>query len=337
MSESENRRAVETPQRDGAGAGKPEDHAAAARHQLLVVLAFAAIYLIWGSTYLAIRIAVESIPPFLLAGTRNLLAGAILFALLRARGVAAPTGSEWRHAAAAGVLMLGVGNGLVTWAEQTVPSNLAALLVAAVPIYTALLDWARPGGLRPQRAVMVGITVGFAGMLLLVLPEHGALATPRGLGVVAVLVSALGWTLGSLRARYGRGHPHSVMASAQTMLSGGAALFLVALVRGEPARLSVAALTAPSALAFTYLVLIGSLVAFSAFGWLVTRTSPALMSTTAYVNPVVAVILGWLLLDERLSARALAGAMLIIAAVITMTLGPGSLGRARRWVRARRV
>jgi drug/metabolite transporter (DMT)-like permease len=261
----------------------------------------------------------------------------ILFALLRARGVAAPTVDEWRHAAIAGLLMLGIGNGLVTWAEQTVPSNLTALLVAAVPIYTALLDWARPGGARPERAVLVGITVGFAGMVLLALPERGALAAPRGIGVVAVLVSALGWSVGTLRARYGRRHVNSVMASAQMMMSGGAALLLVALARGEGARVSWAAMSAHSVLAFAYLVLIGSLVAFSAFGWLVARTSPALISTTAYVNPVVAVILGWLLLDERLSARALAGATLIIAAVITMTLGPASLGRARRWLQARRV
>ena len=338
MSESEDRRQVEPRERaQQSGAGKPDGEARRARHRLLVALAFAAIYLIWGSTYLGIRVAVESIPPFLMAGCRNMIAGLILFALLRARGVAAPTVDEWRHAAIAGLLMLGIGNGLVTWAEQTVPSNLTALLVAAVPIYTALLDWARPGGTRPERAVLVGITVGFAGMVLLALPERGALAAPRAIGVVAVLVSALGWSVGTLRARYGRRHANSVMASAQMMMSGGAALLLVALARGEAARVSWATMSAHSLLAFAYLVLIGSLVAFSAFGWLVARTSPALISTTAYVNPVVAVILGWLLLDERLSARALAGATLIIAAVITMTLGPASLGRARRWLQARRV
>jgi drug/metabolite transporter (DMT)-like permease len=307
------------------------------RYQLVVALAFAAIYLIWGSTYLGIRIAVRSIPPFLMAGSRNLLAGTILFTLLRARGVAAPTAVEWRHAAIAGLLMLGIGNGLVTWAEQTVPSNLAALLVAVVPLYTALLDWGRPGGQRPERAVLIGISVGFAGMLLLVLPERGAFAVPRGAGVVAVLISALGWAVGSLRARYGRRHAHSGMASAQMMLAGGGALWLTALVRGEVARFSLTAVGWQSALAFGYLTLVGSLVAFSAFGWLVARTTPALISTTAYVNPMVAVILGWLFLGERLSARALAGATLIIAAVITMTLRRESLGRARRWLRARRA
>jgi drug/metabolite transporter (DMT)-like permease len=184
---------------------------------------------------------------------------------------------------------------------------------------------------------LVGITVGFAGMLLLVLPERGAFAVPRGAGVIAVLISAFGWSVGTLRARYGRRHAHTLMASAQMMLAGGSALLLIALARGEVARLSWAAVRWQSALAFAYLTLIGSLVAFSAFGWLVARTSPALISTTAYVNPVVAVILGWLLLGERLSARALGGATLIIAAVIVMTLGRESLGWARRWLQARRA
>lgn len=337
MSESENRRSLAAPADDRANAAHPGGEAPGPRQRMVVALAFAAIYLIWGSTYLGIRVAVWSIPPFLMAGSRNFLAGTILFTLLRARGVAAPTAAEWRHGAIAGLLMLAVGNGLVTWAEQTVPSNFAALLVAAVPLYTALLDWARPGGRRPARTVLVGITVGFAGMLLLVLPEQGAFAVPRGAGVIAVLISAFGWSVGTLRARYGRRHAHTLMASAQMMLAGGSALLLIALARGEVARLSWAAVRWQSALAFAYLTLIGSLVAFSAFGWLVARTSPALISTTAYVNPVVAVILGWLLLGERLSARALGGATLIIAAVIVMTLGRESLGWARRWLQARRA
>jgi drug/metabolite transporter (DMT)-like permease len=177
--------------------------------------------------------------------------------------------------------------------------------------------------------VLVGITVGFGGMLLLALPERGDLGAAHALGVVAIFISAFGWAVGTLRARYGRRHPNSVMASAQMMLSGGAALLLTAIVRGEVTRFSWASVGASSVLAFAYL-----LVAFSAFGWLVARTSPALMSTTAYVNPVVAVILGWSILGERLSARALMGAALIIAAVIAMTLGGETWARARRWRRA---
>ena len=306
-------------------------------HGLRILLAFAAVYVIWGSTYLGIRIAVETIPPFLMAGARNLLAGATLFAVLRALGVAAPSAREWGHTALAGVLMLAIGNGLISWAEQLVPSNLTALLVASVPLYTALLDWWRPGGQRPERVVFVGITVGFAGMLLLALPQRGALAAPSGAGVVAILIASLGWAVGTLVARYGRRHPHSMMSSAQLMLSGGGALMLIALARGEVGRFSFAAVGPRGALAFAYLVIVGSLVAFSAFGWLVTHTSPALISTTAYVNPVVAVVLGWLLLGERLSPRALLGATLIIVAVMVMTLGRGSIDRARGLIRDRRL
>jgi drug/metabolite transporter (DMT)-like permease len=303
--------------------------------RLRVMLAFAAIYIIWGSTYLGIRVAVAHIPPFLMAGCRYVLAGGILFACLRAMGVATPTVREWRHALLGGFLMLTIGNGLVSWAELSVPSNLAALLVAAVPLYTALFDWCRPGGQRPPRSVLLGITVGFAGMLLLALPERGSIATPHVAGVVAILIAGMGWALGTLYARYGRHHPHSLMASAQLMITGGGLLLLVALARGEATGFSPAAISAKSGLAFAYLTVVGSLVAFSAYSWLVAVSTPALISTTAYVNPVVAVILGWLLLDERLSSRALGGAALIIGAVVVMTVGSGSSARVRGWLRRR--
>jgi len=297
--------------------------AAAARRRLLQVLAFATVYVIWGSTYLAIRVAVRSIPPFLMAGCRNLLAGAVLFAALRARGTAAPSRREWMHAAVPGLLMLTVGNGLVSWAEKLVPSNLTALLVAAVPLYVAILDWLRPGGARPRRVVLLGIAIGFAGMVLLAVPGRGGAHGPAVLGVVAVFVSGAAWAAGTLYARYGVRHPSTLMPAAQHMLIGGAALLAVSLAKGDPARLSASAITWQSAVAFGYLVVFGSLVAFSAYGWLVVASTPARLSTTAYVNPVVAVVLGWLLLDESLGGRALAGAALIVLAVVVMTLPRG--------------
>ena len=256
-----------------------------------------------------------------MAGTRFALAGGLLFGFLRASGVTAPTRVEWRHATVAGLAMLTVGNGLVTWAEQRVPSSLAALLVAAVPLYTALLDWWRPGGRRPQPMVLAGIVIGFGGMVLLVLPDPSAITVHSTAGVIAVLISALGWSIGSLYARYAIRHRHAAMVSAQHMLTGGAALLVAGLCRGEGARLSPSAISGHSALAFAYLTVFGSLLAFSVFGWLVVVSTPARVSTTAYVNPVVAVILGWLLLDETLAPRALAGAALIIVAVMVMTLG----------------
>lgn len=306
---------------------------------LLQALAFATVYLVWGSTYLAIRVGVETIRPLVMGACRFLLAGGVLYAVLRARGVAAPSAAEWRHAALAGVLMLSFGNGLVSWAEQTVASNLTALLVAAVPLYIALIDWLRPGGLRPRRQVLGGIAVGFGGMILLAAPERGlagGAGAPSGAGVVAVLLAGLAWAAGMLYARYGARHPHPLMAAAAQMITGGAALALAALVHGDLARGTLAAVSRESALAFAYLVVFGSLVAFSAYAWLVVVSTPARVSTTAYVNPAIAVVLGWLLLDEALAPRALAGAGLIVAAVMVMTLGPGPLGMARARRAARR-
>jgi len=280
--------------------------------------AFAAVYLIWGSTYLAIRVGVRSVPPLLLSGCRFVVAGGLLYALLRARGARAPSRGEWARAAVAGVLMLSVGNGLVTWAEKQVPSNLTALLVAAVPLYMALLDWARPGGRAP--GVFAGIAVGAAGMALLVAGGREEARDMSAVAVAAVLLSGLSWSAGSLYARYGAMHPHPVLAAAQQMLAGGAVLLIVGALRGDPAAVARHGVSAESALAYVYLTVIGSFVAFSAFGWLVKATTPAHLSTTAYVNPVVAVVLGWALLDERLGPRALAGAALIVGAVLVMTL-----------------
>jgi drug/metabolite transporter (DMT)-like permease len=292
----------------------------------LQVLAFATIYLIWGSTYLGIRIAVRTLPPLLMAGCRFLLAGGALYAILRARGVRAPTRKEWARAGAAGVAMLTVGNGVVTWVEQRVPSNLAALMIAAVPLFTALLDWLRPGGQQPRPRTFLGIALGAAGMVFLMLGRGRAgSAEVSALGLAALLLSGFAWAAGSLYARYGTLHRQPLMVAAQEMLVGGSVLFLLALARGEPRQISSAALIAPSVLAFAYLTVMGSLVAFSAFGWLVKVSTPARLSTTAYVNPVVAVVLGWGLLGETLSPRALGGAALIVGAVLVMTLP------SRRW------
>jgi drug/metabolite transporter (DMT)-like permease len=299
-------------------------------HRLLTALAFAAVYLIWGSTYLAIRVGVRSIPPFLMSGCRFVGAGGALYLLLRLRGARAPSPREWAGAAVAGLLMLTTGNGLVTWAEKQVPSNLAALMVAAVPLYMALLDWARPGGTRPERRVLIGIGIGAGGMALLVSGGRQTSHEVSALGIGAILVSGLAWSAGSLYARYGRMHPHPVMAAAQQMLAGGAAMLVISALRGEPAAVSRTGVTGESALALAYLTVFGSFVAFSAFGWLVRATTPARLSTVAYVNPVVAVILGQALLHESLGPRALAGATLIVLAVLAMTVqmaSPRSAGR----------
>ena len=193
----------------------------------LVALAFATVYLIWGSTYLGIRVAVRTMPPFLMAGGRYLLAGGVLLAALRAAGVAAPTLAQWLRSGLAGVVMLAVGNGLVTWAEQSVPSNFAALLISAVPLYVALLEWLRPQGTRPQVHQLAGILVGAAGMALLVWPDPSALAAPRVAGIIAVLISGFAWAAGTLYARYSPHHPNAMMAAAQQMIAGAVALLII--------------------------------------------------------------------------------------------------------------
>jgi drug/metabolite transporter (DMT)-like permease len=281
-------------------------------------LAFAAVYVIWGSTYLGIRMGVDSIPPFLLAGARSLLAGSALFVWLAARGARWPNAIEWRRAAVAGILMLAGGNGLVTVAEQHVPSNLAALLIAGTPAYVVLLDWWRPGGVRPSRRAVFGVVLGSLGLVLLVRPGGSDLAPGHWYGVAALLVAGWCWAAGSVYSRYHAQHPDTVVAGAQQMIVGGAVMLLVALGRGELGRFAFEHVSTTAFAAFAYLTVFGSLVAFSAFNWLIPRTTPAQLATSAYVNPVVALVLGWLVLEEALHPVSLAGAAAIVGAVIIM-------------------
>jgi drug/metabolite transporter (DMT)-like permease len=287
---------------------------------LEIALAFAAVYLIWGSTYLGIRVAVRSLPPFLMAGTRYGSAGALLYGVLRWRGARAPTRIEWQRAAFAGVLLLSLGNGLVTWAETHVPSNLAALSIAAVPSYVALMDWLRPGGTRPPRRVLGGVALGALGMLLLLRPDPNTIGADRWLPLVALVLAGAAWASGSLYTRYQKLHPNAALAGAQQMLVGGAVLVVLGALRGELRAVHLNTVSGLSVLAFGYLTLFGSIVAFSAFNWLIGVVSPARVSTSAYVNPVVAVLLGWLILGEPLSPVSLTGGGLILCAVIVMTV-----------------
>jgi len=291
--------------------------------------AFAAVYLIWGSTYLAIRVGVESIPPFLLAGARFFIAGCILLGVVLATGARRPSLGEWWRGALVGVTMLAGGSGMVTLAETHVPSNLAALMIAGVPAYVQLLDWWRPGGVRPSRRTLFGIGLGSLGMLLLVRPGASGLSPQHWYGVLALFLAGWCWAFGSLYGRYRPLHPSSAMSGAQQMVAGGGALLLAGTLRGELETFSLEQVTRASWAAFGYLTLFGSLVAFSAFNWLVTRTTPGQLSTTAYVNPVVALVLGWVVLGETLHPISLAGAALIVAAVVVMLL-PSRVGTLQK-------
>ena len=281
-----------------------------------VVLAFAAVYVLWGSTYLAIRIGVETIPPFLMAGLRHLTAGVLLYAWMRhVRGTPRPEPRNWRSAALVGGLLLLGGNGLVTWAEQRVPSGLAALIVASVPLWMTALD----AGLRRERphgVVLAGLAMGLAGIAFLAAPGRfagGGHVDP--LGAAALLGASLFWATGSLVSRRVALPSATFLATAMEMIAGGVILLGVAGATGELGAFSPAAVSARSLLALGYLIVAGSLVGFSAYVFLLGATTPARVSTYAYVNPIVAVLLGWLVAGESVTPRTLVAAAVIVAAV----------------------
>lgn len=302
-----------------------------------LVAAFATVYVIWGSTFLAIRFAIETIPPLLMAASRFLIAGTLLYAWLRARGTPRPRLTHWRNTALLGTLLLAGGNGAVVWAERTVPSGVTALLVATVPLWMVLLDWLRPGGTRPPGMVGAGIVVGFAGML--VLSGIGA-AQPQDsihlTGVVVIVLGSLSWAAGSLLAT-SLPLPSQLMATAMEMLAGGTVLFFAGTIHGELALLHPASITPLSIAALGYLVVFGSLIAFSAYTWLLDHATPAAVGTYAYVNPVVAMLLGWTAGHERITPRMLAGATIILTAVVIITTARTSRRRESRSRSSRRA
>ncbi|MBP7148748.1 MAG: drug/metabolite exporter YedA [Acidobacteria bacterium] len=297
-----------------------DPHSARSPSRAGVLAAFGAVYVIWGSTYLAIRFGIETLPPFLMVGARYLGAGVLMYAWARARGTSRPTPRNWAAAAVIGGLMLLGGNGLVTWSEKTVPSGLAALLVATVPLWMVLLDWARPRGERPAARVFVALALGLAGIAILLGP--GELLGARDLpwaGALAVVLASFSWAAGSLYSRAAPLPSEPMLATGMEMLAGGALATLVGLALGEGARFDAAAISTRSALALGYLIVFGSLVAFTAYVWLLRVTTPARVATYAYVNPLVAVLLGWALAGEPLGPRTVLAAAVIIAAVVLIT------------------
>jgi drug/metabolite transporter (DMT)-like permease len=287
-----------------------------------VILAFAAVYLIWGSTYLAIRFAIETLPPFLMAGARFLVSGTILYLWARRRHPV-PSRTNWRAAALIGALLLLIGNGGVVWAEQRIPSGLAALLVAVEPLWVVLLVWAR--GTPPGGRVLAGLAVGFTGLFLLISPGEvlGGGAVDM-LGAAVVVFAALSWAAGSVYAQRAPLPESPLLSTGMQMLAGGSLLLLAGTATGEWNRLDLAGATLRSWLALGYLIVFGALVAFSAYSWLVRNVEPSKVATYAYVNPVVAVLLGWLLASEPLSVRTGVAAAVIVGAVAFITTAPRS-------------
>jgi drug/metabolite transporter (DMT)-like permease len=282
------------------------------------------LYLVWGSTYLGIAIAVDSIPPFLMAAGRFLLAGSILLAwsiVREGRSFALPTRREWRDSAIVGALLLGGGMGMVAFGEQTVPSGITALLIAMMPVWVAILGGIFLGERLPRVAV-VGIAVGFVGVAILAGPSaFGGAGALDPLGLAALLLSPIAWSAGSLFASHRAVLPRRpLVATGLQMLLGGLVLTLMATVTGELASFDPAAVTRDSFIAFAYLTVIGSLLAFTVYGWMLRVAPLPLVATYAYVNPVVAVILGWLVLGETIDVRTVvAGAVIIFAVALIVT------------------
>ncbi|MGI8481414.1 MAG: EamA family transporter, partial [Chthoniobacterales bacterium] len=291
--------------------------------KLALVTAFAALYIIWGSTYLAIRFAIESIPPLLMAGTRFLFAGIIMFAIARMQGAPRATRVDWRIALIVGGCLLVGGNGGVTLAEQYVSSGLASLLVATVPIYIALLGWITGIAARPKPIVWLGLAGGFIGVGLLVGPALTLSPNDHhhpGIGMLILLVASFLWSAGSVYSRMVKNTPSPFMATALQMLCGGGLLTIAGLTTGELHRLDLHAISARSLGSFAYLIFVGAIIGYTAYMWLLRHCEPAKVATYAYVNPIVAVLLWAAFAGETLSARALfAGALIVgsVALVIT--------------------
>ncbi len=291
------------------------------RNVILLILAFAAVYVLWGSTYLAIKYVIETMPPFISAGARFLLAGLTLFIVGRfSKGYEKPTLAEWRASAVVGPLLFLCGTGGVVLAERHITSGLAALLVATEPFWVVLLSWLWLKGPRPDWKVALGLLIGFAGVYLL---KDGAGAGQAGdnqlFGMALVIAAAFCWATGSI---YGVRAPASkspILASGMQMLAGGSALLLAGTLMGEWTGFEIAAVSLNSWLALAYLLVFGSLITFTAYSWLLKNARPATVATYAYVNPAIAVILGWAIAGESFTTRMLLGAGVIVGSVALIT------------------
>jgi len=286
--------------------------------------AMIALYIVWGSTYLAIRFAVETIPPFFHAGIRFFVSGLILLVWRRMAGDPAPTKRQWISTALVGTALLLGGNGLVAWAEQRVPSGIAALMVSMSPMWLVLFEALRPNGVKPSWRGIIGLLIGFGGVFLLIGPENfnGASATQFDtLGTLALLMAALLWSIGSIYSKTADMPKSSLQATGMEMIAGAVALFIVSAGSGELHGFSLASVSMRSWLGLTYLIFIGSLVGFVSYGWLLKNAPISLVSTYAYVNPVVAVFLGSVFASETITPRILLAAGIIIGSVIFINSG----------------
>ena len=282
------------------------------QNRLLILLAFACIYFIWGSTYLAIRYAVETIPPLFVASSRHLIAGGLLFGWCWWRGLR-PTRQQWFASIVLGALFFLIGHGTLHWAEQTLPSGVAAILIATEPIFVAIILTVTRRT-RMTLKLLIGLLLGLFGVALIMSAD---LQTSRSqiLSAFAVLIGTVSWSIGMVYSRSAALHPDDSMAAAMSLLAGAVMLFLVGMVTGEATQFDLALVSVKSLASLGYLAIAGSLVAYSAYFWLLNRFPPTLIATHTYVNPVVALVLGWSIAGEVLTPRFVVGGVVVIAAI----------------------
>lgn len=293
------------------------------RNVAVLIAAFAAVYIFWGSTYLAIKYALETLPPFLMAGTRFAVAGAILFVIARfSKDYEKPEARHWRTSFIVGTLLLLGGNGGVVLAQQYISSSMTALLVATEPLWVVLLSWVWLRTGRPNWKVFAGLLVGFAGVWFLISGRGGGFGSDGSvqlLGYAAVVGGALSWAAGSVYGLSASTPRSSLLTAGMQMLSGSLALFVVGILRGEWSRFEPSAVSQTSVLALFYLLIFGSLIGFTAYSWLLKNAQPSIVATYAYINPVIAVLLGWSIAGESLTAQMLIGAFVIVVSVALIT------------------
>jgi drug/metabolite transporter (DMT)-like permease len=303
-----------------------KDMAGKGKSWLGIAAALGTLYLVWGTTYLGIRYAIEGIPPFLMAGVRFLVAGTIMYVWARLSGLPRPSRQDWKTGALMGLFIILGGNGTISMAELYVPSGLTALMIGTVPVWMVLLDWLAFKGKRPSLKVAAGLVLGLAGIILLAGPGRLA-ATQRGswIGLALLLTATLSWSYGTLTARSARLFDFPLMATALEMLTGGVFDVATGTALGQWNDFHPELVSLRSLAALAYLILVGSVVGFTCYVWLIKKVSPAVISSYAYVNPVVAIFAGWMVAGEQLNARILSATGIIIAGVALVTLGSGQV------------
>lgn len=301
---------------------------------MMIWAAFAVIYLVWGSTYLAVTIALRSIPPFLLMGTRSVAGGLVLYACARLSGGLAPSARTWLYATGCGILFFVGCHGVLAYAQERVPSGMAAVLLATIPFWIVLLKLVLPGDDRPHAGVLALLIPGIAGVGLIAWQQMSSVGEgPSALDIALLIGAAASWALGTvLSERLQATSP--VALSGMELVAGGLALIAIGFVAGEPDALVLADLTPASMLAWAYLTLAGTIVAFAAYVWLLRQVSPPLVATYTFVNPIIAVLLGWAVLGERPTVSMIVGVALVVASIAGLLWFSGQKAAAKHTERS---